>query len=156
VGDWPDGTSRTDAEGRFRLDGVPLDEVRVAITGTDHPRAAVRIPASSDSSVLHDVGTIEVADVRRIEGTLVDPAGKPVPQAMLEWVDHTETTIAFAHEGKFLLYVPRPGSTLFVRVRKSSLLSRKGPGVVIEGPFDLRGGRLDLRLPEALKETAAR
>lgn len=107
--------TRSDDDGRFRLSGVLVGEVRVHVESDDDlwrgtsGRVEVRAGEESGGLVIVAEG---VPEGQRIEGIVLDPAGEPVPWAPVEgrwgtWLSSGSLARVAGRDGRFRFVLPK-------------------------------------------------
>ncbi len=90
------GKSRTDADGRFRLEGLHWRSFLLLAIGLRTDKATIRVvdrmPSSGEVS---DLGDIEILERGSVSGTLVDESGKPVAGARVRVADIPRMLLQF-------------------------------------------------------------
>lgn len=84
---------RTDAEGRFRYLGAPLDGLRLW-AGRRGLLAEVRDLQGLVAGEVRDIGTLVLEDQdsqRQIQGTVLDPEGRPAPEIQVKGIYFTDS-----------------------------------------------------------------
>ncbi|MDZ7630928.1 MAG: carboxypeptidase regulatory-like domain-containing protein [Gemmatimonadaceae bacterium] len=143
-------STTTDAQGQFRLEGVPAGDARVQVTGDGYtplgfefaiaPNVTVSLkltllpgpvippapPVESTTVMAGPPDTTQAPAGRSVvSGRVVDTAGRPVFGASLQAISTPQTTVTDS-SGRFRLQNLTPG-LVFVRVRKIGFLSEYFP-----------------------------
>jgi hypothetical protein len=132
---WTGASARTDAQGRFRIDGLPKGEVyRVSVNegyGAGSPYLSTQMNNVTDTEGLKPIElTIDLPKGVEITGRLIDPAtGRPVPYGQITYVTlptnpnkgGTVQDAPSATDPTFRLTVPPGGGFLMVQARGKDL-----------------------------------
>ncbi len=136
-------STRTDSEGSFRFENVPIGEFRIEVQGNGLRKTA-KLVGIAGQTIRWDV---KLPNTVEMQGQLVGPDDRPVPNTMIEgyvgtgWL-HTATD----DDGRFKLENVIPGERLRLTARP---LAQFFPVDVFDGVPPTKGGTWILRIAQA-------
>lgn len=147
-GSWGSSQATTDADGRFVLDRLPPQEIRIEVraAGFQHRSlAGIRIPEEGEATPVE----IRLEPGPYLEGRVLDGQGRPVPRAMVRAEGRLQESGHFSFggtradaEGHYQISGIEPGPHTVTASSEAG-----GPSAQISVEIRVGPNRLDLTLP---------
>lgn len=127
------GSSTSDEEGRFRLEGLPAGQVQLYSWGTGSASAQLSIDPPLQAGEVREGIELRLARTAKVTGTVVDEAGTPVARTLLVQGERMSTQEMSGPDGTFEFALPE-GSYQVGVAKGNDEWGFEGAAVTVKAP----------------------